>query len=117
MQIILKQREIEAALRAYVVAEGINLNGKAVEIAFTAGRKEAGIIAEIDIEDALVNLSGMPVGLPGNLSVATCVSKEAAAQVAAEPAVQEPEPAPEPELMAEEPQVEVTAKSATSLFG
>jgi len=51
MQITLKQREIEAALRLYVTNNGINLNGKTVEIGFTAGRKEGGLIADISIED------------------------------------------------------------------
>lgn len=52
MQIILKQRDIEAAVKAYVVAQGISLANKRVEINFTAGRKETGISVEIDIEDA-----------------------------------------------------------------
>lgn len=52
MQIILKQRDIEAAVKAYVVAQGISLDNKRVEINFTAGRKETGISVEIDIEDA-----------------------------------------------------------------
>ena len=51
MQIILKQRDIEAAVKAYVVAQGISLANKSVEINFTAGRKETGISVEIDIED------------------------------------------------------------------
>ncbi len=52
MQIILKQRDIEAAVKDYVVAQGISLANKRVEINFTAGRKETGISVEIDIEDA-----------------------------------------------------------------
>ena len=51
MQIILKQRDIEAAVKAYVVAQGISLANKSVEINFTAGSKETGISVEIDIED------------------------------------------------------------------
>lgn len=52
MQITLKQSEIEVALKNYIVAQGINLTGKTIEVAFTAGRKEAGISAELDINDA-----------------------------------------------------------------
>ncbi len=52
MQIQLKQTEIIAALKQYIVNQGINLNGKDVDISFTAGRKEAGITADISIEDS-----------------------------------------------------------------
>ena len=52
MQIILKQRDIEAAVKAFVAAQGISLANKSIEINFTAGRKETGISVEIDIEDA-----------------------------------------------------------------
>lgn len=51
MQITLKQREIEAALRQYITNSGVSLAGKTVEIGFTAGRKEAGLVADISIED------------------------------------------------------------------
>lgn len=53
MLITLKQKEIEAALRLYISQRGINLAGKEVLIAFTAGRKESGVSAEVDIEDAV----------------------------------------------------------------
>jgi hypothetical protein len=51
MQINLKQREIIEALRQYVIKKGIDLTGKTVECAFTAGRKDSGISVEIQIED------------------------------------------------------------------
>lgn len=51
MIINLKQNEIEQALRAYVAAQGISLSGKELTIAFTAGRRESGISAEISIDD------------------------------------------------------------------
>ena len=54
MQVQLKQAEIIAALKQYIAGQGISLQGKAVEMAFTAGRKEAGISVEISIEDATV---------------------------------------------------------------
>lgn len=60
MQISLKQSEIEAALKQYIVQQGINLAGKDVEIAFTAGRKETGLSADINIEDAAQ--TNVPVG-------------------------------------------------------
>ena len=51
MQIQLKQREIEAGIRMFVVAQGINLGNKTVEIDFTAGRNGSGITALIDLEE------------------------------------------------------------------
>lgn len=58
MQIVLKQSEIEAGLRAYIASQGINLSGRTVGITFTAGRKESGISAELEIND----IEGYPVG-------------------------------------------------------
>jgi hypothetical protein len=54
MQIQLKQTEIIAALKQFIAAQGINLSGKDVSISFTAGRKEAGIIADVSIEDVSI---------------------------------------------------------------
>lgn len=51
MQIQLKQTEIMDALRQYITQQGISLVGKSVDIAFTAGRKEGGLTAEVIIED------------------------------------------------------------------
>ena len=51
MQITLKQKEIKAALHMYLAAIGVALAGKAVEITFTAGRKEAGLSADVSIEE------------------------------------------------------------------
>ena len=55
MQINLKQAEIITALKQYITNQGISLVGKTVDISFTAGRKEAGLSADIAIED-----SGLP---------------------------------------------------------
>ena len=52
MQIQLRQTEIVEALKQFVTKQGISLAGKKVDIAFTAGRKEAGISADISIKDA-----------------------------------------------------------------
>lgn len=49
MQISLKQSEIIAAIRGYIQDQGINLEGKTVDVAFTAGRKGAGLSADVDI--------------------------------------------------------------------
>lgn len=54
MQIQLKQTEIITALKQYITSQGIELSGKEVSVAFTAGRKESGISAEMDIEDNLL---------------------------------------------------------------
>ena len=55
MQIHLKQLEIEAALRQFISQQGISLVGKTVGIAFTSGRKDNGLSAEVTIEDVALN--------------------------------------------------------------
>ena len=60
MQINLKQTEIIAALKQYIAGQGISLQGKSVDMAFTAGRKEAGISVEISIEDVTLPDFGLP---------------------------------------------------------
>ena len=64
MQINLKQTEIIAALKQYIAGQGISLQGKSVEMAFTAGRKEAGISVEISIEDVSLPDFGLPEESP-----------------------------------------------------
>lgn len=51
MQIQLKQTEIETALKDYIQKQGIQLQGRAVVIDFTNGRKENGITADLSISD------------------------------------------------------------------
>jgi len=51
MQIQLNQTEIITALKDYVIKQGINLQGRSVEIVFTSGRKENGISADLCISD------------------------------------------------------------------
>ena len=60
MQINLKQTEIIAALKQYIAGQGISLQGKSVDMAFTAGRKEAGISVEISIEAISMPDFGLP---------------------------------------------------------
>ena len=64
MQINLKQTEIIAALKQYIAGQGISLQGKSVDMAFTAGRKEAGISVEISIEDVSLPDFGLPEESP-----------------------------------------------------
>ena len=64
MQINLKQTEIIAALKQYIAGQGISLQGKSVDMAFTAGRKEAGISVEISIEDVSLPDFGLPEEVP-----------------------------------------------------
>jgi hypothetical protein len=61
MQIQLKQTEIIQALKLYISSQGINLGGKTVDVAFTAGRKEAGLSADVQIEDAHIQAVPIPV--------------------------------------------------------
>lgn len=51
MNIQLKQPEIISALKQYIAAQGISLYNKTVDISFTAGRKESGLVADLVIED------------------------------------------------------------------
>lgn len=60
MQILLKQPNIEEALRDYVVKQGFSLRGKEVTIAFTSGRKNNGLTADIQIEDKGVDYPDLP---------------------------------------------------------
>lgn len=110
MQIQLKQTEIIAALKQYIANQGINLNGKAVDISFTAGRKEAGITADISIEDAGQLIPGFEDaqedGVKPVLSVVTTPPETKAADTEA-PAVEEPPFATEEAAV---------AKTPTSLF-
>lgn len=54
MQINFKQVEIEDALKAYVAQQGINISGKVVEVTFISGRKNNGLTAELNIQDAAI---------------------------------------------------------------
>ena len=51
VQIQLKQAEIEQAIKQYISKQGISLTSKAVEITFTAKRNDAGLMADVNIED------------------------------------------------------------------
>lgn len=103
MQIQLKQAEIMTAIKQYVANQGINLNGKTVDISFSATRGAAGIIADVSIEE--VNIPGFTdstvddAAKPALTVVSTATATEAPqaevpeAKQAAEDAGQDPAPA------------------------
>ena len=111
MLIQLRQTEIIAALTMYIRNQGINLNGKTVDVTFTAGRKESGISADIDINDTEVEIPGInyfPTEEP-NLKLVT------GEPVKEEPVVEEQEPVQEEaEQVAEEA---AEAAPTKTLFG
>ena len=133
MQITLKQSEIEVALKNYIVAQGINLTGKTIEVAFTAGRKEAGISAELDINDAGTESTSVPsLVLNRPFEPAVAVNTATATPVTAKRNVQPiqsevPASAVVDEVVAEEEPVEAATvvpaeapsnvKTPVSLFG
>lgn len=90
MLITLKQHEIVAALRLYVATNGINLSGKSLDVAFTAGRKESGLTAEVSIEDdgskALdaVQLAPVAPALTGPVTLAAAIATETPSEVVAD---------------------------------
>lgn len=107
MQINLKQTEITEALQQYIAQKGIDLRGKTVEIAFTAGRKEGGLTAEINIDDQ--DIPGYSTGAdPVQLALVPAgivAAIDSAAEALAEP---QPEPVAEQESPVEQ--------KTTSLF-
>ena len=116
MQIQLKQTEIIQALKLYITTQGINLNGKSVEVSFTAGRKDSGLTADVQIEDVAGNaVVGMgSVSMPPHIlalkNASEAIDRETAEVIAEF----------YPEIMEEEVPVEeeaVAPAKGTSLFG
>ena len=122
MQIQLKQAEIVAALKQYITKQGIDLSSKLVEIRFTAGRKDGGLLADVTIDE-----DNFIPGIDDAASVAAAAQKPTLTTIAPfqRPAMTEveitvpaptatPGAAPEPitELAAPE-----TATPTKSLFG
>ena len=105
MQVILKQRDIEQALKQYIASQGINLKGKTVNIAFTAGRKETGISAELDIDD-----------ISGYIPAAEDLTKDAPEVQEAAVVDEEESPFDDAAEPAEEVVAESTAPTPSSLF-
>lgn len=61
MDIRFKQPQIEAALRGYIIKQGINLTGRTVEIVFTAGRGGNGLMADIALSEGNLQEDVPPV--------------------------------------------------------
>ena len=117
MIINLKQTEIEQALRAYVISQGISLHGKDLTISFTAGRRESGISAEISIDDVEIPgftndayVAEVPVAAKAAVAEAPTTEANEAPEVQVADAAELNEPVPEV------PQA-VEAKPTVSLFG
>ena len=108
MQINLKQAEIITALKQYITNQGISLVGKTVDISFTAGRKEAGLSADIAIED-----SGLPEFVSSETTEAT-TDVVVLKVVPADPVADEEKTVED--AVAEAPAEPTTVKT-TSLFG
>lgn len=51
MQIQIKQNEIEKAIIQFLTEAGINTTDKQIDISFTAGRKNSGLTADVEIND------------------------------------------------------------------
>lgn len=107
MLIKLRQPEIEEALQMYMVAQGISLEGKTVDIAFTAGRGDTGLTADLDI------LSVASMAKAPSKPVLRAVEAAEPAAVAQE---EEIDPPFEVDTPAEAMEEEVPAASAKSLF-
>lgn len=104
MQINLTQSEIVVALKNYISQQGINLYSKEVSISFTAGRKESGISAAMDIED--IDLPQFGEAEPATLELVRSIPAELLVDTTSEE-VKEEEPEP----------VEEAPTKTTSLFG
>lgn len=137
MQITLKQRDIEIALKMYLAAQGIAVANRSFEVEYTAARKPAGLVAEInigedpEIEQLLTELEtkaatqAAPAPIPVTVSVTPVFTPEAAVPIAAPavtvvPAALEAGPVEEDilpvDLVEEEPAVDLTSLKPPSVF-
>ena len=114
MIINLKQTEIEQALRAYVISQGISLHGKDLTISFTAGRRESGISAEISIDD--VEIPGYTTSAVEEIKVPKAADISLAPAIATVTPEEEAQPVPQEEAQ-EDAAPAVEAKPTVSLFG
>ena len=117
MQIQLKQAEIVTALKMYIVSQGIILANKEVNISFTAGRKEAGVLADISIEDAVA--SGTCVEAVAEAAPAVTAAPVAVAQPVVEAVAEAAPEVPQTVDAQEEPseaEPEALVAKANSLF-
>ena len=51
MKIQLSQTNIVEGIKMYLQSQGIKLQGRDIQVLFTAGRKQSGLIADVDVED------------------------------------------------------------------
>ena len=51
MKIQLSQSNIIEGIKMYLQSQGIKLHGRDLQVLFTAGRKQSGLTADVDIED------------------------------------------------------------------
>lgn len=51
MKIQLSQTNIVEGIKMYLQSQGIKMQGRDIQVLFTAGRKQSGLIADVDIED------------------------------------------------------------------
>lgn len=123
MQIQIKQPEIITAIKEYVAKQGISLKDKTVSVTFIAGRKGAGITADVVISDASipgfetdVEEAVTPVKSEGVVGKIGPAPKTEAVGETNKAEVQEPAPETNSEPQAK-PEAEDGAKKATtSLF-
>lgn len=58
MKLSLQQSEIEAALQQYVTNQGITTQGKEVTFDFTMGRKNSGLVVDVNVNSPNVKTLG-----------------------------------------------------------
>ena len=112
MHIQLKQAEISEALKQYIIAQGISLVGKSLDISFTAGRKGTGMSADLTINDSAPEIPGFSTNEPEAPAAAkpTLVAVQPVAQEAQVVVVQDAPP--EAHLAAQEAKVEAVQDAA-----
>ena len=124
MKIQLTQTNIVEGIRMYLESRGIKLQGRDLQVLFTAGRKQSGLIADVDIEDN--SEIGKPITDVPYRGDSVNNTFDMAYQVNAKPAMldeayaAQAEPTkfePVPDLPEEGEVATVTADTKTSLFG
>jgi hypothetical protein len=63
MIINLQQKEVAGALHLYLVKQGFDLQNKTVNIKFSSTRKDSGVLATINIEEAGTAYSSTPTAV------------------------------------------------------
>lgn len=116
MLIQLKQTEIESALKMYIASQGISLEGRTVDIAFTSGRGGNGLTADLDIHDTVGYIAPAIVDVPEaipTIPIKRATARSEAKGLPLEAVVEE-------DVVLEAPDDEIEqapAETKTSLFG